>query len=99
MLAVLITLKPGCPNEFIDCQKATFGIAVLPTMDVKTRHNTTLELLECVYQLCEFTRKWLKNLKYSEYRPLFTIQDEWTIVKYVMEASQPFRYLTMWMSK
>jgi hypothetical protein len=37
MLAVLIRLTPGRRNEFIDCQKAKVGIAVLPIMDVKTR--------------------------------------------------------------
>jgi hypothetical protein len=68
-------------------------------MDVKTRWNSTLELLERAYRLREFTREWLKNPKYSDYRPLFTTQDEWTIVKYVMEVLRPFRYWTLWMSK
>jgi len=99
MLAVLITLTPGRRNEFIDCQKAKVRIAVLPIIDVKTRWNSTLELLERAYRLREFTREWLQNPKYSEYRPLFTTQDEWTIVKYVMEVLRPFRYWTLWMSK
>jgi len=99
MLAVLITLTPGCRNEFIDCQKAKVRIAVLPIMDVKTRWNSTLGLLKRAYRLQEFTREWLQNPKYSGYRPLFTTQDEWTIVKYVMEVLRPFRYWTLWMSK
>ena len=49
MLAVLITLTPGCRNEFIDRQKAKVRIAVLHNMDVKTRWNSTLELLEGTY--------------------------------------------------
>ena len=68
-------------------------------MDVKTRWNSTLELLEHTYQLREFTREWLKNPKYSNYRPLLTTQDEWTIVKYLMEVLRPIRYWTLWMSK
>jgi len=99
MLAVLITLTPGRRNEFIDCQKAKVRIAVLPIMDVKTRWNSTLELLERAYRLWEFTREWLQNLKYTEYLPLFTTQDQWMIVKYVMEGLRPFRYWTLWMSK
>jgi len=99
MLGVSITLTPGCQNEFIDCQKAKVRIAVLPIMDVKTRWNSTLELLERGYRLWEFTREWRQNPKYSEYRPLFTTQDECTIVKYVMEVLRPFRYWTLWMSK
>ena len=81
MLAVLITLTPAHPNEFIHCQKAKVRIAVLPIMDVKTHWNSTLELLERAYRLRQFTREWLHNPKSTEYRPLFTTQDEWTIVK------------------
>jgi len=99
MLAVLITLTPGRRNESIDCQKAKVRIAVLPIMDVETRWNSTLELLERANRLWEFTREWLQNPKYAEYWPLFTTQDEWTIVKYVMEVLRPFRYWTLWMSK
>jgi hypothetical protein len=99
MLAVLITRTAGRQNEFIDCQKAKVRIAVLPIMDVKTRWNCTLELLEGAYSLREFTCKWLQNPKYAEYRPQFTTQDECTIVKYVMEVSRPMRYCSLWMSK
>jgi len=99
MLAVLITLTAGGRNEFIDCQKAKVRIAVLPIMDVKTHWNSTLELLEHAYRLREFTREWLQNPKYSQYRPLFTTQDEWTIGKYVMEVLRPLRYWNRWMSK
>jgi len=67
-------------------------------MDVKTCWNSTLELLEGAYRLPEFTREWLKNPKYSDYRALFTTQDEWTIAKYVMEDLRPLRYRTLWMS-
>jgi hypothetical protein len=99
MLTVLITLRPGRQNEFIDYQKAKVRIAVLPIIDVKTRWNATLELLERAYRLREFTCKWLQNPKYAEYRPLFTTQNEWMIGKYVMEVLRPFRYWTLWMSK
>ena len=99
MLAVLITLTPGRRNEFIDCQKAKVRIAVLPIMDVKTRWNTMLGLFERAYHSWESTHEQLQNPKYREYRPLFTTEDEWTIVKYVMEVLRPFQYGTLWMSK
>jgi hypothetical protein len=91
----LITLTPGRQNEFIDCQKAKVCIAVFLILDVKTRWNSALELLERAYRLREFTHEWLQKPKYTEYRPLFTPQDEWTIVKYVMEVLRPFRYWTL----
>jgi len=99
MLTVLIKLNPGRQNEFIDCQKANVCLAVLTIMDVKARWNSTLELPEPAFWLREFTCEWLKNPKYSDYQPLFTTQDEWTIVKYVMEVMRPLRYWTLWMSK
>jgi hypothetical protein len=68
-------------------------------MDVKTRWNSTLGLPERAYRLRESTCKWLPNPEYSEYRPFFTTQDEWTIVKNVMEVLRPFRYWTLWISK
>jgi len=67
MLAVLIRITPGRRNEFIDFQKAKVLIAVLLIMDVMTRSNSTLELLERAYRLQEFTREWLKNPKYAGY--------------------------------
>jgi hypothetical protein len=99
MLAVSILLTPGRRNEFMDCQKSKVCIAVLPITDVKTGWNSTVELLKRAYRLREFTREWLQNTKYSEYRPQFTTQDEWTIVKYVMEVLRAFQYWTLWMSK
>ena len=90
MLAGLITLTPGRRNEFIDCPEAKVRIAVLPILDVKTRWNSTLELLEQAYPLREITREWLNNPKYSEYRLLYTTENEWTVIKYVMEVLMPF---------
>jgi len=95
---VLIMLTPGRQNKFIDCQQAKVCTAVLLVMDVKTRSNSTLELLECTYHSLEFTHEWLQNLQYRDYRPIFTTQDEWMIVKYVMEVLRPFQYWTMWKS-
>jgi len=99
MLAVLITLTPGRRNQFIDCQTAEVWIAALPGRDVKTQWNSALGLRDEAYWLREFTREWLKYQKYSDYRPLFTTQDEWMIVKYVRQVLRPLRRWTLWMSK
>jgi len=99
MLDVLITLTPGHRHKLIDCQNAKVHIVVLPIMDVKTRCNSKLEFLEHTYRFKEFTHEWLQNPKYCNYQPLFTTQNEWTIVRYVMEVLRLFRYWTLWMSK
>jgi len=98
MLAVLITLTPGCRNIFIGCQKATVLIAVLAIMDVKTCWNSAPELLKCAYSFREFTCEWLQNCRYAEYRPRFTTQDVWMNVKYIREVFRPFQYWTVCMS-
>jgi hypothetical protein len=41
---------------------------------------------------------WLQDPKYTDNWPLFTTQDEWTIVKYVMEVLRAFWYWTLRMS-
>jgi len=99
MLAVVIALTPSRSNEFIDCRKAAVRMAVLPIMDVEICVNSTLELFEHAYRLRGSTCEWLQKPNYSEYRPLITTQNEWTIVKYVMEEMWPFRYWNLWMSK
>jgi len=99
MLTVLITLTPGRHNKFIECQNSKICITVLPIIDVKTHRNSTLELLEWAYPSRELTREWLQILEYTDFLPPFTIQNEWTIVKYVMKELRPFWYWTLWMSK
>jgi len=59
-------------------------------MVMKTRWNSTVELLERAYQLQEFTREGLKKPKYCDYWSLYTTEDEWIIVKYVMEGLRLF---------
>jgi len=99
MLPVLITLTPGRRNEFVHCQNAKVRIVVQPIMDVETQCNLREKWLERVHRLREFTCEWLKTPKISDYLPLFTPQDEWTIVKYIMEVLRRFWYCTLWMSK
>jgi hypothetical protein len=99
MHAVLITLTPGCRHTSIDCQKAKVRIDVHSIMAVKTQLISTLEFFERAYRLWEFTPKWLQNSAYSHLQTLFTTQDEWTIVKYVMNVLRPWWHWTLWISK
>jgi len=94
MFAVLMILTPGCRNKFVHYRSAKFDIAVLPLMDVNTCLNSTLQTLQWCYRLREFTQKWLQKPKYSDFRPLSTTGDAWTIVNYVMEV---LRLWTLWM--
>jgi len=99
MHAVLITLTPGRRNKLIHGEKTKVRIEVLPIMDIKTRWNSTLESLGQAYRSREFIYGWLQNPKFNNYWPMFTTQDQWTIVKYVMEVLRPFQYWTLWVLK
>jgi hypothetical protein len=83
-------LAPGCRKKFIDCEEAEVHIVVHPIIDVETRWNSTLALLEHAYLLQEFTCESLQNPHCIEYWPCFTTQDEWTIIEYVMEVFRQF---------
>jgi hypothetical protein len=68
-------------------------------VDVKTWWNLAPELLEQACRLQEFTCKRLRIPKYSHFNPLFTIQDELTIVKDVLALLRPCQYWTLWILK
>jgi hypothetical protein len=99
MLAVLITLTPTRQNKFIDSQNAKVRVLVQPSKDAMTFWNMTLEWLERDFQFQEFTCQWLRIPIYSDYHPLFTIQAEWSDVKYVVEVLGPIQYCTELMSE
>jgi len=61
--------------------------------------HMSFSLLDWAHRLWAFTCIWLQNPQYSDYRPLDKTQDEWTIIKYVLEVFGRFRYWTLWMSK
>jgi len=98
MLAVFIMPTPGRRNVFNNSQNANVWIAILLIMDVKTCWNSALECLEWVSWLEVFTWQWLLGSKSRDCRSLFTTQDEWTIVKYIMVDLRSFRYWTLSMS-
>jgi hypothetical protein len=74
--------------------KCPIHITVLPIMNLKIERNLRPQWLEQAYRLWEFTIKWLNIPNYHDYRLLFTIQDEWTILKCIMECLWSFRYWT-----
>src|SRR5437588_8939239 len=54
-------------------------------------------MLERAYRLKTYTYRWL--IQYPQYKSLFTIEEEWKAVEYVLQVLLPFRYWTLWMSK
>jgi len=99
MLTVVIMLTPGQRNEFIHWHQAKVDIAVQPFMEMKTYRNSTGELFNCTNRLREMTDEWLNIPKYRDYGALFTTEDKWMIVNYVMVVLRQFWYWSLWMLK
>lgn len=97
LLAVVINGSPKRRDDFLETQRGKEAIAVTLILDVKTRWNSTLAMLERAYRLKAYTFCWLSQ--YPQYQPLFTTDDEWKAVEYVLQVLLPFRYWTLWMSK
>jgi hypothetical protein len=49
--------------------------------------------------LLEIPCQWLQNPQRSDYQPSFTTQEEWTVVKNIIEVMGLSRYWTLWKSK
>lgn len=97
-MAILVNSSPGRRNDFLDLQRGNEPVAVTLVLDVKTRWSSTLTMLERSYRLRWYTRKFLEQDDYSNFRGLYLTDQEWKVVEYLMEILRPFRYWTMWMS-
>jgi hypothetical protein len=96
-MAVVVNSSPRRRDDFLGKQKGKELIAVTLILDVKTRWNSTLAMVEKAYRLQPYMCLWLVD--YPQFSPLFTTDEEWNAVEYVLQVLCPFRYWTLWMSK
>ena len=96
-MAVVVNSSPKRRDEFLETQRGKELIAVTLILDVKTRWNSTLAMLERAYRLRPYIRCWLRQ--YPQFTSLYTTEEEWKAVEYVLQVLLPFRYWTLWMSK
>jgi hypothetical protein len=92
-----VNSSPQRRDEFLVLQEGRESVAVTLILDVKTRWNSTLAMLERAYRLRNYTEAWIAL--HPEFSMLGTSVNEWRAMEYLMEILEPFRYYTLWMSK
>jgi len=65
--------------------------------DVKTRWNSTLNMLQRSVWLREVTKNWLQT--YAEFTPLWSTPEERSHIEYILEVLQQIRFWTLSMLK
>ena len=98
-MAILVNSSPKHCDSYLALQKGRELIVVTLILDVKTHWNSTLATLERAYWLRPYMCQRLLNDEFLGFWPLYTTEDEWQAVEYVLEVLTPFRYWTLWMSK
>src|ERR1700709_341837 len=96
-MAVVVNSSPKRRDEFLETQRGKELIAVTLILDVKTRWNSTLAMLERAYRLRPYIRCWLRQ--YPQFTSLYTSCDSRHPVLGVHVCEAGFRYWTLWMSK
>jgi len=96
-MSIAVGASPQWHQHFIEIQNDRVNISTTLLYNVKTRWNSTLNMLERCVRLQEFTKDWLQT--YAKFRPLWSTPDEWRQIEYILEVLQPIRFWTLWMSK
>ena len=77
----------------MDVQRGRVEQPVMLIYDIKTRWNSTLNMLERALRLKDFTREWIKD--YPSYTPLWSTPSEWKQVEYILQVLEPIRFYTL----
>lgn len=96
-----VNSSPQRRAKFLALQKGRELYAVCPILDVQTRWNSTLVMLQRAYRLKSYTAQWLQNLEPKDHhlRVLHTTPQEWVALEYLMTILEPMQYWTLAMSK
>jgi len=96
-MSIAVGASPQRRQHFIKIQNNRVKIPTTLLYDVKTRWNSTLNILERSVRLREFTKDWLQT--YAEFTPLWSTPEDWRQIEYILEVLQPIRFWTLWRSK
>jgi hypothetical protein len=89
--------SPQRRENYLDLQRGREEHPVALIYDVKTRWNSTLNMLERALRTKAYTREWIRE--YPLYEALWSTPAEWKMVEYILQVLEPIRFCTLWMSK
>ena len=92
-MSIAVGTSPQRRQHFIEIQNNRVKVPTTLLYDVKTRWNSTLNMLERSVSLREFTKDWLQT--YAVFTPLWSTLEEWRQIKYILEVLQPIRFWTL----
>jgi len=92
-MSIAIGASPQRCQHFIETQNNSVKIPTTLLYDVKTRWNSTLNMLERSVRLREFTKDLLQT--YAEFTPLWSTPEEWRQIEDMLEVLQPIRFWTL----
>ena len=96
-MSIAVASSPQRREHYLNLQKGHVEHPVTLIYDVKTRWNSTLNMLERALRMKDFTREWIRE--YECYMPLWSTPGEWKQVEYILEVLEPIRLCTLWMSR
>jgi len=96
-MSIAVGASPQRRQHFFEIQNNRVKIPTTLLYDVKTRWNSTRNMLEISVRLRAFTKDWL--LTYAKFTPLWSTPEEWRQIEYILKVLQPIRFWALWMSK
>jgi len=96
-MSIVVGASPQRCQHFIKIPNNRVKIPTTLIYDIKTRWNSTLNMLERSVRLRELTNDWLQT--YAEFTPVWSTPEEWRQTEYGFEVLQQIRFGTLLMLK
>ena len=92
-MSIAVASSPQRREYYLALQEGRVEHPVTLIYDVKTRWNSTLNMLARALRMKDFSREWIRE--YELYMPLWSTSGKWKQVEYILEVLKPIRLYTL----